>query len=128
MSDKFSPIKMISNKSRKISCICNREINSYLDYKLVFLTEVSNEIDIFCPNSSCSIKELGYIKFNVNEDETLSFSKAKFYPTFVSFNVQSINDENYFLLKSHLKELVSKRINWPLLAQNIKMKFYKPQE
>ena len=103
---------MIHQNQQNISCICNYEINSAESYKLVILKEVTDEIDIFCPNQSCSVKELGYIKFKRNKDNSISFSKAKFYPTFVSYNITSTNDPKYFILKNHLIYIAKNRVNW----------------
>ncbi|OLS20811.1 MAG: hypothetical protein HeimC3_38740 [Candidatus Heimdallarchaeota archaeon LC_3] len=105
-------MKMSLSKSSKISCICTKEIDSSMNYKLVILKGITEEIDIFCQNESCSIRELGYIKFRRNVDNSVSFLKAKFYPTFVSFNINSSNDPKYSILKKHLVEIVQNRVDW----------------
>jgi hypothetical protein len=102
----------------QIECICNQKIKSFKDYKLAILEEITGEIDIFCPNESCSVRELGYIKFK-NENGTTSFLKAKFYPTFVSYNVSTRDDESYLLMKSHLIDIVKKSIDWTELSKNL---------
>ena len=101
-----------------IRCICNQKLNSFRDYKLAILEGITEEIDIFCPNESCSIRELGYVKF-FNNNGNISFSKAKFYPTFVSYNVSNTEDKTYQKLKSHLRDIVNISIDWKNLHKNM---------
>lgn len=109
---------MSSIEETPIRCICDQKLLSFRDYKLAILEGITEEIDIFCPNGSCSIRELGYVKF-INNNGNISFSKAKFYPTFVSYNVSTVDDKAYQKLKSHLKSIVKISIDWKTQTKNM---------
>ena len=96
-----------------IQCPCGRVIKDASEYKTLYLKKEVYEIDIICPNDTCYLRELGYIKFRVGEDGKITITHAAFYPPFVTWNAARLGKERTSaLLKEHLKELVKKYIDW----------------
>ena len=107
-------IKM-SERSEKIQCPCGRVIETPEEYKALYLKHELKEIDILCPNDACYLRELGYVRFEI-EGGKAKFKEASFYPPFVTWNSGRLGFETAEkMLKSHLKE-VSKRIDWGRLS------------
>ena len=95
-----------------VQCPCGRRIAEASEFHLLFLKKELNEIDVLCPNDSCYLRELGYIKFDVVENKA-KFKEASFYPPFVTWNSSQMGkDEAQNALKGMLKFLVSKQIDW----------------
>ncbi|MEM3041794.1 MAG: hypothetical protein QXG97_07225 [Nitrososphaerota archaeon] len=106
----------MSKTSEKIQCPCGRVINDPEDYKVLYLKHELKEIDILCPNDSCYLRELGYIKFEEAGGKA-RFKEASFYPPFVTWNAGRIGFETAEkLLKSHLKE-IAKKVDWERLVK-----------
>jgi hypothetical protein len=106
----------MAEESENIQCPCGRVIEDPEEYKVLFLKRELQEIDILCPNDSCYLRELGYIKFNV-EGGKAKFKEASFYPPFVTWNSGRLGaDEAETQLKNHLK-LIAKRVDWARLTQ-----------
>jgi len=105
----------------KIQCVCGRIIESAADYKLLYLKKEQNEIDILCPNDVCYLRELGFIKFKIDENGNPKASSASFYPPFVTWNVSRLGKEVAMkLLKEHLRDLVTKFVDWDKIREDIK--------
>jgi len=103
----------------RIQCPCGRFIDSPAEYKLLYLKKEMNEIDILCPNDTCYLRELGYVKFKL-EGGKLVFESATFYPPFVTWNAARLGAEvAHKLLKEHLKEIVVRRIDWARIRDDI---------
>lgn len=101
----------------KIQCPCGRVIENPGDYTLLYLKHELREIDILCPNDACYLRELGYVRFEFR-DKQAKFKEATFYPPFVTWNSGRIGHENSeALLKSHLKEIVTKMIDWARISK-----------
>lgn len=104
----------------KIQCVCGRIIESAADYKLLYLKKELNEIDILCPNDTCYLRELGFIKFRVDENGNVKVEKIAFYPPFVTWNVSRLGKEIALkLLKQHLKDLVTKYVDWDKIKADV---------
>ncbi|MCD6095745.1 MAG: hypothetical protein J7J99_04185 [Thermoprotei archaeon] len=101
-------------ESEMIQCPCGRFIKSPAEYKLLYLKKEQNEIDILCPNDACYLRELGFVKFKVDEvRRKLIVQSASFYPPFVTWNAARLGAEKaHEILKQHLKEIVTKYIDW----------------
>ncbi|MBO3803231.1 MAG: hypothetical protein JTT11_05065 [Candidatus Brockarchaeota archaeon] len=100
----------------QLQCPCGRRIGDASEFKLLFLKKELNEIDILCPNDSCYLRELGYIKFDVVETKA-KFKEASFYPPFVTWNSSQLGkDEAQEALKSVLRDIVKKQIDWSKIA------------
>jgi hypothetical protein len=100
----------------QLQCPCGRKISDASEFKLLFLKKELNEIDILCPNDSCYLRELGYIKFDV-VDNKAKFKEASFYPPFVTWNSSQLGkDEAQEALKSFLRDIVKKHIDWNKIA------------
>lgn len=100
----------------KIQCPCGRIIEDPEEYKVLYLKRELKEIDILCPNDSCYLRELGFIKFDVEKGKA-KFKEASFYPPFVTWNSGRLGYENAEkLLKAHLKSML-KRIDWKRIAK-----------
>ncbi len=103
-------------ESESIQCPCGRVIEDPDEYKVLFLKRELQEIDVLCPNDSCYLRELGYIKFEVVEGKA-KFLEASFYPPFVTWNSGRLGaDEAEVKLKNHLK-MIAKKIDWARLIQ-----------
>jgi len=106
----------MSETNEKIQCPCGRVIEDPEEYKVLYLKHELKEIDILCPNDSCYLRELGYIKFDVEGDKA-KFLEASFYPPFVTWNAGRLGFENAEkVLKSHLKK-IAKRVDWKRLGK-----------
>ncbi|RLE82629.1 MAG: hypothetical protein DRJ51_00655 [Thermoprotei archaeon] len=104
----------------KIQCPCGRTINDASEYKLLFLKKEMYEIDLLCPNDTCFLRELGFVKFRV-EDDNIKIEKASFYPPFVTWNVARLGKEKAMtLLKQHLRDIVNKQIDWSKIKESVK--------
>jgi len=103
--------------TEKIQCPCGRIINSPDEYKVLYLKHELQEIDILCPNDSCYLRELGYIKFEIKNGKAV-FKEASFYPPFVTWNSGRLGFEKAEkLLKSHLKAIV-KKVDWERIGRS----------
>lgn len=106
----------VSEERDTVQCPCGRLIDNPDDYKVLYLKRELQEIDILCPNDSCYLRELGYIKFDV-KGEKAKFREASFYPPFVTWNSGRVgSDSAERLLKDHLKRIASK-IDWQRLSR-----------
>jgi hypothetical protein len=106
---------VMAEESENIQCPCGRVIEDPEEYKVLFLKRELQEIDILCPNDSCYLRELGYIKFDVQEGKA-KFKEASFYPPFVTWNSGRMGaDEAETKLKNHLK-MIAKKVDWARLA------------
>ena len=100
---------------RSIQCPCGRIIENPDEYKILYLKHELREIDILCPNDSCYLRELGYIKFEIKDGKAV-FKEASFYPPFVTWNAGRLGFENAEkILKSHLKA-IAKKVDWVRLS------------
>ncbi len=101
----------------KAQCPCGRDVGKAEEYTTLYLKKELKEIDILCPNDACYLRELGYIRFDF-ENGKAKFKEATFYPPFVTWNAGRLGFEKAeSLLKAHLKELVTKKINWGKIAK-----------
>ena len=117
---------MAESSKPKIQCPCGRFIESPADYKLLYLKKEQNEIDILCPNDTCYLRELGFIKFKIDEKtRKLKIERAAFYPPFVTWNAARLGAEvAHRILKEHLREIVLKYVDW----QRVKEDYFKRLE
>jgi len=107
----------MSEEIEKIQCPCGRIIEDPEEYKVVYLKHELKEIDILCPNDSCYLRELGYIKFDIVNGEA-KFKEASFYPPFVTWNSGRLGaDKAEKILKDHLKR-IAKRVDWERLGRS----------
>ncbi len=101
----------------KTQCPCGTNIGKAGDYTILYLKKELKEIDILCPNDACYLRELGYIRFNF-ENGKAKFKEATFYPPFVTWNAGRLGFEKAErLLKAHLRELVTKKIDWGKIVE-----------
>lgn len=109
-------MKVLTESSEGIQCPCGRTIEDPVEYKVLYLKHELKEIDILCPNDSCYLRELGYLKFDLKEGKA-TFKEASFYPPFVTWNAGRLGFESVEkLLKSHLKKIAEK-IDWKRLSK-----------
>ena len=102
-----------------IQCPCGRVIKDPEEYKIVYLKHELKEIDILCPNDSCYLRELGYIKFEIVNGKA-KFKEASFYPPFVTWNSGRLGaDKATRILKEHLKK-IAQRVDWERLGKTEK--------
>ena len=106
----------MAKELNKIQCPRGRIIEDPEEYKVLYLKHEMREIDILCPNDACYLRELGYVKFDI-ENGKAKFKEASFYPPFVTWNAGRLGFENAEkLLKSHLKHIVE-RIDWERIGK-----------
>jgi len=99
-----------------LQCPCGRKISEASEFHLLFLKKELNEIDVLCPNDSCYLRELGYIRFDVVENKA-KFKEASFYPPFVTWNSSQLGKgEAQDALKDMLRDIVRKQINWSKIS------------
>ncbi|HID91234.1 TPA: hypothetical protein EYP44_04660 [Candidatus Bathyarchaeota archaeon] len=103
----------------RVQCPCGRIITNADEYNLLFLKKEMYEIDILCPNDSCYLRELGYVKFEMRGDAA-RFKEASFYPPFVTWNTARLGDDAMRLLKGQLRDIVVKVIDWAKIARDTK--------
>ena len=109
----------MSKEIEKIQCPCGRIIDSPEEYKVLYLKHELREIDILCPNDSCYLRELGYIKFDIKDGAPV-FKEAMFYPPFVTWNNSRLGSEVAMrLMKEHLRVIVTKVVDWKRIKENI---------
>ena len=100
----------------RIQCPCGTFIEDPNDYKVLYLKHEMKEIDILCPNDACYLRELGYVKFEI-ENGKAKFKEASFYPPFVTWNSGRLGFEKADkILKEHLKAIV-KNIDWDRIGK-----------
>jgi hypothetical protein len=103
-----------------VQCPCGRTIYTASEYNLILLKKELGEIDVLCPNDNCYLRELGYVKFKI-EGGKAKFDHATFYPPFVTWNASQQGAEKASqILKQHLKDLVTKIINWKRITQDMR--------
>jgi len=112
---------ILSESQNYIQCPCGRVIKDPSEYKLLYLKKEQNEVDILCPNDTCYLRELGFVKFKVDENGEIRLEKASFYPPFVTWNVARMGREKATkTLREHLKWIYSKGIDWEKIKVDIK--------
>ncbi|MCS7097057.1 MAG: hypothetical protein NZ926_01040 [Candidatus Methanomethylicia archaeon] len=108
------------NKDVEIQCPCGTTIRSPKQYRLMFVRKEALEIDILCSNDLCYLKELGVIKFEVDSNGNLKFSKAEFHTPFVTWNTSRIGyEETLGKLKEHLKRIILETIDWNEIKRSL---------
>jgi len=109
----------MSSISEKIQCPCGRIIESSDEYKVLYLKRELREIDVLCPNDACYLRELGYIRFDLEKGKA-TFKEASFYPPFVTWNSGRLGfDRAERALKSHLGGIV-KKVDWLRIGRETK--------
>ena len=127
-SSEVEAVKEKVKEEEIIQCPCGRYISSPAEYKLLYLKKEMNEIDILCPNDVCFLRELGFIKFDVDDEGRLKITGASFYPPFVTWNTARLGtDKALKLLKGHLREIVTRYIDWARVKADV-LKRRKEQE
>jgi len=112
---------ILSESQNYIQCPCGRVIKDPSEYKLLYLKKEQNEVDILCPNDTCYLRELGFVKFRVDENGEIRLEKASFYPPFVTWNVARMGREKATkTLREHLRWIYSKGIDWEKIKVDIK--------
>ncbi|MBS7610742.1 hypothetical protein KEJ27_00800 [Candidatus Bathyarchaeota archaeon] len=102
-----------------LQCPCGRIITNPQEFKLLFLKMEMKEIDILCPNDSCYLRELGYIKFDIKDGAPV-FKEAMFYPPFVTWNNSRLGSEvSMKLMREHLRTIVTRIVDWKRIKENI---------
>lgn len=105
--------------SEKLQCPCGRIIDSPRGYKALYLSKGSREIAILCPNDNCHLRELGYVRFEI-DGLVAKYKAAAFYHQYVSWNIAQLGSEKAVeTLKKHLHELVANGINWQKIVRSI---------
>jgi hypothetical protein len=98
--------------SETIQCPCGRTIEDYTDYELLYLKK--DEIDILCQNEYCYLRELGFLKIDIDTDTSnISFQAGKFYAPYVTWNATRMSEEKTVeILRQHLIDITEKLVEW----------------
>ncbi len=108
-----------------IQCPCGQFIENYSQYHLLYLKKEMEEIDILCPNDYCYLRELGFLKFTIDESGHIHFDKGRFYAPFVTWNATRMSEETIVeILRQHLIEITEKHVSW----KKVKEDFLKKKE
>lgn len=106
--------------SETIQCPCGQTIKGHTDYELLYLKK--DEIDILCQNEFCYLRELGFLKLDI-DDEThkVSFQSGKFYAPYVTWNATRMSEElTVKVLRQHLIDITEKLVEWDKIAKSVK--------
>ncbi|MEM1508751.1 MAG: hypothetical protein QW291_06315 [Thermofilaceae archaeon] len=104
-----------------IQCVCGRIIKDPSEYKVIFIKKENREIDILCPNDTCYLRELGFILFELEENDKPKITKASFYSPFVTWNVARLGKEKAMdFLKQHLQTITKRIIDWKKIVEETK--------
>ena len=83
----------------------------------LYLKKDMKEIDILCPNEYCYLRELGFLKFNV-ENGLIKLEKGRFYAPYVTWNATRMSEEKTVeILKQHLVEITEKHVHWEIIKK-----------
>jgi hypothetical protein len=101
-----------SQSTDQIQCPCGHFIPDYKEYQLLFLKKDMKEIDILCPNEFCYLRELGFLKFNI-ENGKIILEKGRFYAPYVTWNATRMTEEKTVkILREHLVDITEKHVQW----------------
>ena len=102
-----------------IQCPCGQLIDDSSKYQLLYLKKEMEEIDILCPNDYCYLRELGFLKFKIDESNHIHFDKGRFYAPFVTWNATRMSEEKTIdILKQHLIEITEKNVSWKKVKED----------
>lgn len=112
----------MGSEESNAQCPCGHKLNNSSEYNILYLKKEMREIDILCPNSVCYLGELGFIKFEITDNQA-ELKHTRFYSPYVTWNATRLGeDKASMLLKSHLKELITEKINWrQIIDETLKM-------
>ncbi|UCE12987.1 MAG: hypothetical protein JSV04_12445 [Candidatus Heimdallarchaeota archaeon] len=98
---------------QEIQCPCGQYIEDYSKYLLLHLKKEMGEIDILCPNEFCYLRELGFLKFGIDESGEIDFDIGRFYAPYSTWNATRITEESTVkILKQHLIDITEKLVDW----------------
>ena len=107
-----------SEKKHQIQCPCGKFIPDYTEYLLLYLKKDMKEIDILCPNEYCYLRELGFLKFYV-ENGQIKLEKGRFYAPYVTWNATRMSEEKTVeILRQHLVEITEKHVQWEIIKKD----------
>lgn len=119
---------MSNSEQKYIQCVCGRVIKDASEYKVLYLKKEQRELDILCPNDTCYLRELGFIKFDVIEDKP-KITRASFYSPFVTWNIARLGKEQATkLLRQHLQDLIKKYVDWNKIIEETKKQEAREEE
>ncbi|MHA2224088.1 MAG: hypothetical protein ACXAC8_02715 [Candidatus Hodarchaeales archaeon] len=102
--------------SESIQCPCGQIIEDYTKYILLNLKKEigeGGEIDILCSNDYCYLRELGFLKFNIDEKGKIILEKGRFYAPYVTWNATRMTEEKTVKeLRVHLVDITEKLVQW----------------
>ena len=72
-----------------------------------------------CKNDYCYLRELGYLKFNIDDSKKVILEKGRFYAPFVTWNATRMSEERTVTeLKKHLVDITEKLVNWEKVTRS----------
>ncbi|MFX1282961.1 MAG: hypothetical protein ACFFB5_04865 [Promethearchaeota archaeon] len=77
------------------------------------------EIDILCPNDFCYLRELGFLKFSIDNSGHIKLNIGRFYAPYVTWNATRMSEETIVkTLKQHLIEITEKHVSWEKVKED----------
>ncbi len=102
----------MDSNDKTVQCPCGHNIKNETNYNILYLKKELKEIDILCPNSTCYLGELGFIKFYIQNNRP-KLKIARFYSPYVTWNATQLGEQKAKkLLEGHLERLITQKINW----------------
>jgi hypothetical protein len=109
--------------SDNIQCPCGQIIEDFSKYHTLYLKKDLGEIDILCPNEFCYLRELGFLKFEINESDDIVFHKGRFYSPYVTWNATRMSEEKTIeRLREHLIGITEKLVSWKKVKLDYRQK------
>ncbi len=106
----------------EIQCPCGQTIEDYKKYLLLYLKKDMGEIDILCPNEYCYLRELGFLKFNVDDFGKINFEKGRFYAPYSTWNATRISEVSTVdILRQHLINIAEKLVDWEKIRKSVEV-------
>lgn len=98
--------------SETIQCPCGQAIHDHTNYELLYLK--TDEIDILCQNEYCFLRELGFLRFDIDVNTgEIDFETGKFYAPYVTWNATRMSEEKTVqILRQHLIDITEKLVEW----------------
>ena len=108
--------------SETIQCPCGKTIEDHTKYDLLYLKK--DEIDILCQNEYCYLRELGFLKFDIEaETSKINFEAGRFYAPYVTWNATRMSEEKTVeILRQHLIDITEKLVEWDKIKASAKKK------
>ncbi len=95
-----------------LECPCGAKIVHQGELRLALTQRGETQLYILCPDNSCYLREVGYIRFKRDGDK-VRLNKVIFYPPFSSWNIARLGRERGSkLLRQLAAALMKREVSW----------------